>query len=168
MRVETDSACPGCGVVLAPHDGPMHRYLDSSPACWALYGEVLAREYADPAFFALHRLTVDPYAVQHPGRPSPQTVQSAALHLISLHVVLERGVSFDEAARLLPRAARDKSTYVWLEPPRTRGELTVAHVHAAQGVVDHLRRVRQWAECVWYAWADHHAQVRAWAQRLLD
>lgn len=142
MRADTDSPCPGCGVVLAPHDGPTHRYPESSPACWALYGQVLAREYSDPACFAPNRPTVDAYAVQDPGRPSPQTVQSAVLHLISLHLGLERGVSIHQATGLPSRAARGKGVYVWLERPRSRGELTIAFVHAAQGVADPLRRVR--------------------------
>jgi hypothetical protein len=65
-------------------EGPVHRYLESSPGCWRLYGEVLAREYSDLAFWAAHRLTVDSYAVQHPGRSSPQTIQSVCVHLLSL------------------------------------------------------------------------------------
>ena len=32
-----------------------------------VYGEVLAREYSDPSYVSLHRLTADTYAVQHPG-----------------------------------------------------------------------------------------------------
>ena len=32
--------------------------MESSPACWAAYGEVLAREYSDPAYFQVHRLSV--------------------------------------------------------------------------------------------------------------
>lgn len=55
--------CMGCGGVFAEIQGPTHRYLESSPGCWAAYGEVLAREYSDPAYFQVHRLTVDAYAV---------------------------------------------------------------------------------------------------------
>ena len=51
-------------------DGPTHPYYGCSPACWARYGEVLAREFQDPAYFGLHQLTVDAYAVQHPGSRS--------------------------------------------------------------------------------------------------
>ena len=73
--------------------------MESSPSCWAAYGEVLAREYNDPAFMAAHRLTVDAYAVQHPGRPSPQSIQSVALHLISLCLVLEQELYHRAAIR---------------------------------------------------------------------
>jgi Family of unknown function (DUF5946) len=53
------SVCRGCGVSLPDVKGPTHAYLHSSPACWALYGEVLAREYSNPARFVVHQLTVD-------------------------------------------------------------------------------------------------------------
>ena len=50
-------ACIGCGGLVRAIDGPTHRYMESSPGCWPLYGEVLAREYGDSAFWASHRLT---------------------------------------------------------------------------------------------------------------
>ena len=33
----THTLCPGCQAQLAPADGPTHRYIGASPACWALY-----------------------------------------------------------------------------------------------------------------------------------
>jgi len=51
-----EEACPGCGALLPVENGPTHPYMRSSPACWARYGEVLAREFGDPAYFALHQL----------------------------------------------------------------------------------------------------------------
>jgi Family of unknown function (DUF5946) len=72
---EERSACIGCGVPAI--DGPTHRYMESSPGCWHAYGEVLAQEYSDEAFRAAHRLTSDTCAVQHPGRPSPQSIRSS-------------------------------------------------------------------------------------------
>ena len=36
------SVCPGCGLELEVVDGPTHDYIGASPACWALYGQVLA------------------------------------------------------------------------------------------------------------------------------
>ena len=47
-----EEACPGCGALLPVENGPTHPYMRSSPACWARYGEVLAREFGDPAYFA--------------------------------------------------------------------------------------------------------------------
>jgi hypothetical protein len=156
--------CTGCGAVLPREDGPTHRYLESSPACWRLYGEVLAREYSDARYHAIHRLTVDAYAVQHPGSESPQSTQSVALHLISLYLVLERGWSPDGATRALQRAAKRKKELWWLEPPVNRGAVTVADVHATSTPTDHVAEVHHWSRAAWRAWAAHHATVRVWVQ----
>ncbi len=74
-------SCFSCGALAPDIDGPVHRYMDSSPGCWALFGEVLAREYSDYNYASHHRLTVDAYAVQHPGKPSPPSIGSVAVHL---------------------------------------------------------------------------------------
>lgn len=43
-------ACIGCGAMFADQEGPTHRYMESSPGCWAVYGEVVAREYSDLSY----------------------------------------------------------------------------------------------------------------------
>ena len=156
------TACVGCGVELDEHVGPVHRYMESSPACWALYGEVLAREYSDAAYGEVHRLTVDAYAVQHPGRPSPQAIQSVAVHLMSLCMILELGKSSAFATAALGALASQKGTYVWLEPPMVRGALSVAHVHAAGSLSAHIEAVHAWARCAWEQWSEHWDTVRSW------
>jgi Family of unknown function (DUF5946) len=60
-------ACPGCGAMLPPSTGPTHESIGASPACWAVFGEVLAAEYSDGTFWPAHRISVDAYAAQHPG-----------------------------------------------------------------------------------------------------
>jgi hypothetical protein len=156
-------SCIGCGGLVPDTDGPTHRYLEASPGCWELYGEVLSREYSDAAFGALHRLTVDSYAVQHPGRPSPQTIQSVCLHLISLHLVVERRLAPAYATRVLAEAARTKDRFSWLVPPPARGAVTVLDVAETSGPMEHLEKVRAWADAAWSAWAEHHGTVREWA-----
>jgi hypothetical protein len=158
----TMSRCPGCGAALPGVAGPTHAYLESSPACWAAYGEVLAREYSDAACRAVHRLTVDAYSVQHPGRPARQTIQSVAVHLIGLHLVLERSVTPDAATRAIRRAV-ESATYAWLEPPASMGAITVVDVVAAPTPAEHAARVDAWALSAWAAWSAHHEQVRSWA-----
>ena len=157
------SPCPACGGTFPASDGPTHRYLESSPGCWAAYGEVLAREYSDPVYARLHRLTVDTYAVQHPGRPIPQTIQSAAGHLVSLCLVLERGKSAEEATQAIGAVTRNKGGYIWLDPPSSMGAVTVRDVQGAQNAEEHLSVVRRWAESTWQAWSSHHQTVRFWA-----
>lgn len=143
-------------------DGPTHRYLQSSPGCWSAYGEVLAREYSNPSYAAEHRLTVDAYAVQHPGRESPQTIQSVALHLISLRLILREGYTTQNATRAMQQAAKMKSKFHWLLPPATRGSVTVADVHKATSAKDHKEMVRKWAEEAWVAWSEHHDIITQW------
>lgn len=158
----TPSACPGCGAVLPDAQGPTHRYMLSSPACWATYGEVLAREYRDPAYHAVHRLTVDTYAVQHPGLPTPQSIQSVGVHLVSLCAILELGMSFDAATRLIGRATQRKDRLFWLTPPPSAGAVTVLDVSHAASADAHARLVQAWAHAAWSAWAPHHETVRRW------
>lgn len=153
--------CPGCSAELPAHDGPVHRYIESSAACWARYGELLAREYEDAAYMRAHRLTVDAYAVQHPGKPSTQAIRSVAVHLISMHAVLELGLSSNEATSLI-KVCADEGEFNWLAPPRGAYRLNVLHPLAARTASEHVVAVREWAECAWEAWAPHHAQVRAW------
>ncbi len=134
--------CEGCGGLFPQIPGPVHRYMDSSPGCWAVYGEVLAREYSDAAYFGAHRLTVDAYAAQHPGQPSPQSIQSVAIHLLSLCLVFERGLPADRATAAMQEAAKTKERFRWLEPPPVRGQVTAADVHGATSAREHAEIVR--------------------------
>jgi hypothetical protein len=156
-------ACPGCGALVPESDGPAHRYIGASPGCWAVYGEVLAREYEDVRYGRVHRLTVDAYAAQHPGVPSPQSVQSVAVHLLALHAIFERGVPLPQAKQVLQEAVKRKREFRWLDPPGFLGEVTVLDVHAATDPEQHEVRVHQWARAVWQAWAEHHHTIRSWA-----
>lgn len=157
--------CPGCGAQFPDTDGPTHRYLDASPGCWAAYGEVLAREYSDPAYMKVHHLTVDAYSVQHPGTPSRRRMQSAAVHLIGLYAGLELNLPQKQIAKLLDGATNTLQLH-WLDPPEHRGAVTVADVLPAQSAEEHEQRVRRWAETTWEAWAVHHAQVECWVDTI--
>jgi hypothetical protein len=157
-----DAVCPGCGVVLPAIEGPVHRYMESSPSCWAEYGKVLAREYGDPALMeACHRMTTDAYAAQHPGKPSPQSIQSVAIHLIALHAVLERNLPHAKVRSLIGHAA-DQMRFEWLERPRSLGDVTAADVARAETSEEHVDAVMSWAGAVWRAWGPHHERIRQW------
>lgn len=160
-------ACVWCKALVPDIEGPTHRYMESSPGCWAAYGQVLAREYSDVTFAANHRLTVDAYAAQHPGKPSPQSMQSVCLHLVSLQLVLERDVDQSTATRILPQLAARKDMFTWLEPPGSLGDLTVNSVLAATSAIEHRAAVVEWARSVWRAWATHHVVVRDWGSSIM-
>ncbi len=156
--------CPDCGAFTSEVDGPTHPYLGASPGCWAVYGEVLDREYEDYTRYApVHRLGVDAYAAQHPGVPSPQAIASVGVHLIRLHLMLERGLRPEKANAAMQWASRRKRDFVWLDPPSSLGELTVLYVRDARDPEEHIQRVREWARSVWEAWSPHHQTIRRWA-----
>lgn len=157
--------CPGCGARFAGASLPGHDRFGASSGCWAAFGEVLAKEYSDPAYFEAHQMTVDAYAAQHPGSPSPQAIRAMAAHLIALYMAIERGASFGEVYAARKRAASASvDAYVWLDPPPADYPVTILDVAQADGPEAHTRRVREWAECVWARWAAHHETIRAWAE----
>jgi hypothetical protein len=156
-------ACFGCGAVVPDIEGPTHRYLGAPAGCWAAFNEIMAKEFGEYVYPECHRLTVDTYAVQHPGTPSPQTIQSVGGHLVSLHLVLERGLDSKKATRALGRVVDRSAAFVWLEPPTSPGWLTVLGVSDARDLEEHQQRVRLWAESAWEGWSAHHDTVRRWA-----
>ncbi|MGH2792598.1 MAG: DUF5946 family protein [Actinomycetota bacterium] len=154
------TACPGCGLVLPSTTGPTHPYIGSSPGCWALFGEILAREFNDPAYFRLHQVTVDTYAVQHPGVPERRSIQSVGLHLMTLCLVLEDGADPAAGPKLHKRMVT-RPTFHWLTPPEPIGSMTVEDVLEAQSASQHEELVESWARDVWDAWSPHHNTIRA-------
>lgn len=162
MESVTLIPCPGCGGRFRDVDGPVHRYMESSPGCWAAYGQVLAREYSARSLADIHRLSVDAYAAQHPGRPSPQSMKSVGVHLIRLCLNVERGFDVRESNRVMVAASKVKDRFDWLPPPASLGSITVANVAGAESVEEHRRTVRAWAASVWEAWAEHQETIREW------
>ena len=155
-------SCVGCGGIFPDIEGVTHRYMESSPGCWAAYGEVLAREYSSPAYFEIHRLTVDTYAVQHPGQPSAQSIRSIGYHLVRLCLLLERGLEMEQENRAMFTITKEKDHFIWLTPPPSRGPITVADVFAASSAEEHEELVKTWAASAWAAWSIHHSLIYSW------
>lgn len=158
------SRCAGCGLALPERAGPAHPYIGASPACWARYGEALARAYGDPALRGGFRLGVDAYAVQHPGVEEPRAVRSVGMHLMRLCLLLEDGWPVARANEAMLRIAAARPAVRWLEPPVPNGRLTIEEVVGAE---DFLGATERWARDVWGAWAAHHGTVRGWLPRAL-
>ncbi len=138
------------------------RVPDGFERCGAVFNGVCAREYSDPAFGAVHLLTVDAYALQHSEEHGPR---SNAFHLMRLCRLLERGDSpglGQRPPREVGKAFEERyRQFPMLEPPPRRGDLTIVDVHGAHGPEDHARRVREWARSVWEAYSPHHEWARA-------
>lgn len=55
--------CHQCGGHSPRFEGATHEYFGASPSCWKVFGDILAKEFANPEYMKVHRLTVDTYAV---------------------------------------------------------------------------------------------------------
>lgn len=158
--------CPGCGAV-APDvaGGETHRYMLASTGCWARFGDILAREYQNPALMHIHPLTVDAYAVQHPGAPGPQSTQSVNVHLASLYAHFQQQVPLQSLADVRRRVVTAKSTFRWLSPPPHAHTVTVNDVWPIQSEEGHVAAVRRWASAAFAHWRDYHDEIQELLQR---
>lgn len=155
--------CIGCRAPVPDVRAETHAYIGASPGCWAVYADVLGREYGEFGFPAIHRLTVDAYAAQHPGKPGRREIQSVAVHLIALHLILDRAVPLAAAITPIRRAVARADRFVWLTPPSFEGSMTILEVARARDLPEHESLVQRWAESVWAAWSAHHGVIREWA-----
>ncbi len=165
--VAITEACPGCGARYLPQLlDETHPYIGASPACWATFGEVLAREFEDVTFGRVHRHTVDVYSVQHPGHDERRQRQSVALHLIGLCHWLEHGLEMERLNAITQHLANEDRDWPRLTPPDAY-PMTVGDLLVARDGPEHVRLVRAWAERTWEAWSAHRDVVRAWAHEAL-
>ena len=164
----TQIKCFSCGGFFPDIEGPVHRYMDSSPGCWSDFGELMAMHYSDPRYREVHRIAVDAYAAQHPGSAqSRQAIQSVGVHLVRLYLFLEHGLGEEKANDAICLAAKSKNQFFALKPPSSFGLITVADILKESELDDHKQAVRQWASSVWKAWANHHDTIRDWADNCL-
>ncbi len=152
--------CPGCKAQFPVFDGPTHPYIGASEGCWKVYGEVLAKEYGEYQYPDIHRLTVDAYAVQHPGKPSRQSIQSVCVHLLALYMAFEKKMAARDITFAMRQILAKEPTFHWLEPPEDLGSITVQDVAKAKNLEEHTALVNEWAKSVWQAWSGHHALIR--------
>lgn len=147
-----EEPCFGCGGRFPAKSGPTHSYMLSTPGCWSSYGRLLAREYENPALFgAVHRLTVDAFALQHPGDVNDRrAIQSVWVHYAALRLAFEHGRSQTQITRIMQTLAR--GTFAALPEAPNGFDMTHADVIAA-AEASHAPMVRDWARCAYAAWA---------------
>ncbi len=168
MTHEPTETCPGCGAVLPLSTGPIHRYIGASASCWERYA--MLNGGGHPAIFLdpFNSLLVDAYAAQHVGTPSDQSIQSVAVHLLTLYGVILEGVAPDQALWLRQRALRPgrpekHARFAWLTPPDFGGGPRVIDVEAAEPL-QRAAACRAYIQQVWSAWSrtPHLPTLAAW------
>ena len=123
----------------------------------------MAKEYS-PNFYNqnIHRITVDTFAAQHPGKSERRAVQSVNGHLISLYCIFEKKLSGKQATEILKRAVEDKNVankFLWLDPPDFEKTKHVTDVLIAKSLEEHERLVQAWGDSTWQAWKRKHIQA---------
>jgi len=161
-------ACPGCGAQVKDLPGQPHPYIGAAAGCWEIYGQVLAKEYGEYGYpEPTHHLTVDTYAIQHPGQPGRKSIQSVNLHLASLCLILEMGWSSPAASAALRKSLKQDDRFTWLEPFVPNGCVTVLDVVRAPDLAAHNGMVDAWARNVWAAWSPYHGFIREFINKFL-
>jgi hypothetical protein len=132
-----------------------------------LLGRLGEREFSDPEYYRMHRLTVDAYSLQHPEL-FMKSSKSAVAHLAGMCWSMERGrsIHLPKPIKLWVDGVR---TYAHVQPPPAgmRGRITVVSVANTQNVTDYERHVMAWALSAWEAWEPHWDQARAWVREAL-
>lgn len=168
--------CPDCGVWLPklPGEEITHRYIGASPSCWDIFAKLNNAGEPPLAPGRYNALITDAYAAQHHGTPSPQAIQSVAVHLLALYAVLDQGLSIDRVFWIRQHAARPVATgkhnrYHWLTPPDFSSCVTIADV--AQGATPEARTrlAQQYVTQVWERWSGvAYEVVTAWYRRYIQ
>jgi hypothetical protein len=116
---------------------------------------------------AVHRMTVDAYCAQHPGKPERRSIQSINVHLVGLYLTVERKLAGDFARSIIGRMTVDQAVkFEWLNPPAKLGDVCVGDVIAATCANSHRALVTRWAESVWQAWSPCHRHIRDLAEKV--
>ena len=155
------TTCPGCGLVHPDLglDPPVD--LDATGECAREFGSVSEYFYRVPELVPMRQYVVDGYACQHPSVATRRAVQTTALCLMTLDLVVEAGLGVELGPRL-HKLMMERHPDVFFALPRPDLAGTLTHRHLAVDPARLADRAREWAESVWHAWREQHAQVRAW------
>lgn len=165
----TTTTCPGCGLGHEALDLEPADDLDATGECAREFGSVSAPFYAEAALVPHRQYVVDAYACQHPSVQSRRAVQTTALCLMTLDLILDVGLDVSLGSRLHQQMMRKHpAVFVPLRKPDLVGTLNHRHLARAQTDQTSLEgAAREWAESVWQAWRGHHDQVRQWNRALV-
>jgi hypothetical protein len=157
-------ACPGCGERLPRLDGATHAYVGASSACWTRFAELGAT--LPQGGTPLRRLLTDAFMVQHPGVPERRAIQSVGVHLVGLHLVLERGLPPGDLSAALQRLLAHPPAWRWLDPPKPNGTLTLGSLEALAGTPGEAlnQAIEAYVRGVWTAWSPYRETVADWAR----
>ena len=158
MSNKITPACPSCGAI----------GVNCIEECQARFAGMLGREFTNPAFFKVHRLTIDAYSLQHPEQYMKST-KSAAAHLTGMCWSMEHGYS-QHLPRTIKKWVDGARTCTRISPPLplSRGEITLNHVIDISDPEQYFTAVTEWARSAWNAWRIHWPQARKWIEEAIS
>lgn len=155
--------CFACGAKTLNIEGESHPYMLSSPGCWAMFCEIMAKEFSDKEYWRAHQFTVDAYALQHIGKKEDKrAVNSVNIHLASLYAIFGEGRSFEEAPQYRKQFSqyyKGKALLEWLDPPESFGDLTIFEPWNNENRDLHFEITERWAKSVWDTWSHQHDKI---------
>jgi hypothetical protein len=156
--------CFGCGAKSLNFEGEVHNYMLSSPGCWAMFCEIMDREFSDIRYWRAHQFTVDAYAASHVGKKEDiRAVNSVNIHLAALYFIFEKGMSLEETPKLRSRFSqyyKGKDQLEWLVPPSSFGDLSIYELWENEVPEMHYPIAENWARSIWEAWSHQHDRVK--------
>jgi hypothetical protein len=148
--------CTGCG-----------RAVEGGTAgCRAEFDSLVGRDFGDPRFFAVHRLFVDAYALQHPDEFCA-SAKSLAAHLVGLHLILDGKADPATGTEALRRWLDGPGRLAKPAVPADRGTLTLADLAGIDDPQAWQSAVTAWARDIWHNWRDLHLHAGQWAKEAL-
>ena len=148
----TAEPCGGCG----------RHVEDGTAGCRARFEALLARDFEDARFFAVHRLFVDCYCLQHPDDYCV-SAKSLAAHLVGLAQIVEQDTSPATGSSALRHWLDGNRRLEKPALPAARGAVTLGDVEAIEEPAAWREALRRWADSTWEAYRDLHALAREWA-----
>lgn len=152
-------------------DDPVpHPYAGAITECWDVLGSILVKEYSDPEYFKVHRITVDAYGAQHIGNQEDRRArQSANVHLIALYLKLIQKASTDEVLQFLRKATEIKKDWPPLLQRQNPHWLTVQDIAKAEDPLSHADLVTKWGQSVWATYSDcHESLIKTYQQTMIS
>ena len=148
--------CSGCGLQVP----------GGATGCQSIMDTLLALQFSHPAYFAVHRLFVDTYSMQHPERYCV-SFKSLAAHLAHLCWSLECGGSRALPSEGIRRWVERQADSVKPALPELRGTVTIDSVARTTTPAEHHQAVEIWARATWEAYASLHSTARHWVDLAL-
>jgi hypothetical protein len=115
------------------------------------FESLLAREFEDPEYFAVHHLTVAAYRLEHPGETSDHAL---AVLLGVVRAAVDGGLDGPALRRHNAWVSRRLREHPPGPVPRPDGRAAtrVTDVARARDAAEHCVLVRRWAAQVWEVW----------------